>query len=215
MDEFNAQILQLVQEACQHPRGSLERKRKLNQIIYLIQKSGKILRCTDVPDVEEAFQKTWIYFCQNLCEATTAKNPYNPEQGCVISWLNGYLYYRLKEISQRNKEERNRRINPFAGENGEAIDPLDMIPAPPEPSPLLKEIREWLTNQTSRLRRIYISDRPDVNCQVLIERRFLLEVAWKDLSQDFGVPIPTLSNFYQKKCLPLLEEFCKFQGYLD
>jgi hypothetical protein len=49
----------------------------------------------------------------------------------------------------------------------------------------------------------------------LIERRFLLEVAWKDLSQDFGVPIPTLSNFYQKKCLPLLEEFCKFQGYLD
>jgi hypothetical protein len=215
MDEFKAQILQLVQEACQHPRGSLERKRKLNQIIYLIQKSGRLLRGTGVPDVEEAFQKTWIYFCQNLCEATTAKNPYDSEKGCVISWLNGYLYFRIKEIIQRNKEDKIKRIHPFLGENGEEIDPLDLIPARLDPSPMLKEIREWLTKEAKKLQRIHISDRPDVNCQVLIERRFLLEVAWKDISQDFGVSIPTLSGFYQRRCLPILSEFCQSQGYLD
>ncbi|MFB2772187.1 sigma-70 family RNA polymerase sigma factor [Pelatocladus sp. BLCC-F211] len=215
MDEFKAQILQLVQQACQQPRGSLERKRELNKIIYLIQKSGKLLRSNGVPDAEEALQQTWIYFCQNLCEATTAKEAYNPNKGCVTCWLNIYLNYRLKDIYHRRQERDKKIISPFSGENGEEIDPVNLIPAPPEPSPIIKDIREWLTTEAKKLQRIHISDRPDINCQVLIERRFFLEVAWKDISQDFGVSIPTLSGFYQRKCLPILEEFCKSQGYLD
>ncbi|BAZ67005.1 MAG: sigma-70 family RNA polymerase sigma factor [Pelatocladus maniniholoensis HA4357-MV3] len=215
MDEFKAQILQLVREACQHPRGSLERKRKLNKIIYLIQKSGKLLRGNGVPDAEEALQQTWIYFYQNLCEATTAKQAYNPNKGCVTCWLNIYLNYRLKDIYRKRQETQRKTISPITGENGEEIDPVSLIPAPSEPSPLIKDIQEWLIIEAKKLQRIHISDRPDINCQVLIERRFLLEVAWKDISQDFSVSIPTLSGFYKRKCLPILEEFCRSQGYLD
>ncbi len=215
MDEFKAQILQLVREACQQPRDSLERKRKLNKIIYLIQKSGKLLRVNGVPDAEEALQQTWIYFCQNLCEATTAKEAYNPDKGCVTSWLNIYLNYRLKDIYRKIKETQLKTISPITGENGEEIDPIDLIPVRDEPYPIIKDIQEWLTTEAKKLQRIHISDRPDVNCQVLIERRFILEVAWKEISRDFGVSIPTLSGFYQRKCLPILEEFCKSQGYFD
>ncbi|MCP6759532.1 MAG: sigma-70 family RNA polymerase sigma factor [Fischerella sp. CENA71] len=215
MDEFKAQILQLVQDACQHPRGSLERKRKLNKIIYLIQKSGKLSPTIAVSDAEEALQQTWIYFCQNLCEATTAKEAYNPNKGCVTCWLNIYLKYRLKDIYRSRQETRIKTISPVIGENGEEIDPVSLIPAPPEPSPLIKDIQEWLTTEAKKLQRIHISDRPDINCQVLIERRFILEIAWKDISQDFDVSITTVSGFYQRKCLPILEEFCKSQGYLD
>ncbi len=215
MDEFKAQILQLVQEACQHPRGSLERKRKLNKIIYLIQKSGKLSPAIRLPDAEEALQQTWIYFCQNLCEATTAKEAYNPNKGCVTCWLNVFLNYRLKDIYRKRQEMRIKTVSPLIGENGEEIDPVSLIPAPPEASPIIKDIREWLTTEAKKLQRIHISDRPDINCRVLIERRFILEVAWKEISQDFGVSIPTLSGFYQRRCLPILEEFCKSQGYLD
>ncbi|MGJ5675235.1 MAG: sigma-70 family RNA polymerase sigma factor [Nostochopsis sp.] len=215
MDEFKAQILQLVQEACQHPRGSLERKRKLNQIIYLIQKSGNLLRGNGLPDAEEALQKTWIYLCQNLCEATTAKEAYNPNKGCVTSWLNIYLNYRLKDIYRQIQETKQKFISPFSGENGEEIDPISLIPAPPESSSLIKDIREWLTTEAKKLQRIHISDRPDINCQILIEQRFILEYAWKEISQYSGISIPTLSSFYQRRCLPILEDFCKSQGYLD
>ena len=36
------QLSKLVQETCSLPRDSLERKKKLNNIIFLMQKSGKI-----------------------------------------------------------------------------------------------------------------------------------------------------------------------------
>ncbi|BAY01476.1 hypothetical protein [Anabaena cylindrica] len=62
MDELEAKILQLIQETCQHSRGSIARQKGLNQIILLIQKTGKLLRGIGIPDAEEALQETWCFF---------------------------------------------------------------------------------------------------------------------------------------------------------
>ncbi|BAT55840.1 hypothetical protein NOS3756_48340 [Nostoc sp. NIES-3756] len=198
MDELTA----LVKETCQHPRGSIERQKGLHEIIWRIQQSGKLLRGTGVRDAEDAIQKTWLYFCLNLCEATTSEEPYNSEKGNVITWLNSYLRYRLKDniVSDNDIEE---------------LDPSDFIPARPEPPPILEEIEEWIKQEAHNLRRIYVSNRPDINCLVLIKRRLPPEASWKELSQEFGVPIATLSGFYQRHCFPRLLNFGKSQGYFD
>ncbi|MCL1491460.1 MAG: hypothetical protein M1G31_12005 [Pseudanabaena sp. Salubria-1] len=57
------------------------------------------------------------------------------------------------------------------------------------------------------MRRTYIRDRADVNAQVLILKRLPPETNWQILSQEFSLPISTLSSFYQRKCIPLLKEF--------
>ncbi|TAE60956.1 MAG: sigma-70 family RNA polymerase sigma factor [Nostocales cyanobacterium] len=214
MDNLETEINQLIQETCQHPVGTIERQKKLNQLIMLIQNTGKLLRGTGVPDAEEALQETWWFFCRNLCEATTAKEPFNPEKSNVITWINNYLNYRLKDKKIRFHEQRNQFTQPFENEEKE-IDPSDLIPAPAQPRQILEEIQEWLKNNYEQLKRIHIRDRPDVNCYVLISRRLPPETSWIDLSQEFNIPVPTLSNFYQRQCFPRLLNFGKSQEYFD
>jgi hypothetical protein len=140
MDELEAKILQLIQETCQHPTGSLARQKGLNQIILLIQKTGKLLRGTGIPDAEEALQETWWFFCRNLCEATSAKEPYNPDKSSVITWINNYFSYRLHDKRISYYEQKS-KFDFFLEEN-EQIDPASLIPAPTEPRPILNEIQE-------------------------------------------------------------------------
>lgn len=217
MDEQELEdiILQLVKETCQHPRGSILRQKGLHKIIVLIQQTGKLLRGGGVIDVEEAFQQTWLYFCRNLCEASTAKEAYNANLGSVISWINGHLYYRIKDIQTKNTNTGYNRINFISNANGEELDPVNLIPAPPEAPPILEEIREWLQRQSHELSKIHIRNRPEVNCQVLIERRLPPETSWEDLSGEFGIPIPTLSSFYQRRCFPVLQNFGQSEGYIE
>jgi hypothetical protein len=42
MCEFHQRLRQLVEETCQHPPGSLERRRGLTKIIREIQRSGRL-----------------------------------------------------------------------------------------------------------------------------------------------------------------------------
>ena len=214
MDEIDQQLRQLVIAACGQPRGSLKRQRALNQLIWQIQRSGKLLRGVGVPDYEDALQQTWLYCCRNLCEALTG-NAYDPELASVITWLNAYLKRRLSDRQREVFQQQAERAFGQLAETGEVINPIDTLPTPANPPPILEEIREWVERESRQLRRIHVRDRPDINCEVLILRRLPPETAWEALSQEFGVAIATLSNFYQRECFPRLLKFGQTQGYLD
>lgn len=216
MDKLDEQLHQLILETCCHPCGSLKRQKGLNQIVWHIQQSGKLLRGLEVPDYEDALQQTWLYLCRNLCEATTG-NPYDPQQASVITWINAYLKRRLQDSRQTAITQKRMIATrfPLKSKDYESLDPVDYLVATPEPPPILQEIREWVQQEGAKLRRIHVRDRPDINCQVLILRRLPPEVAWEDLSKEFGVSIATLSNFYQRECFPRLLNFGKSQGYIE
>ena len=214
MDEFEEQLRQFIAATCSHPRGSLERQKGLNEIIWRIQKSGNLLRSGGVPDYEDALQQTWLYFCRNLCEANTGDR-YDPLRASVTTWINAYLKHRLSDRRMAAWKEKDLKAAGVLSEHGELLEPVDKLIAPPDPPPILEEIREWVEKEGSNLRRIHVRDRPDINCQVLILRRLPPETSWNDLSQEFGVAIATLSNFYQRKCFPRLLNFGKAQGYLS
>ena len=209
MDEFEEHV----QKACGYPRGSKERNKQLNEVIWRIQQSGKLWSGEGVHDYEDALQQTWLYFCRNLCEATTGDR-YDPQRASVMTWLNAYLKARLYDRRINSYIEKNVKAEPMLSKDGELLDPLDLIQARPDPPPILEDIREWLEKEGSKLRSIHVRDRPDINCQVLIERRLPPETAWKVLAQEFGVAISALSNFYQRECFPRLLNFGKLQGYL-
>ncbi len=77
------QLLHLLIETSKHEPNSTERQQGLTQIIRLIIKSGKLLK-DNSPYYEDALQQTWIYFCRNLCEATTA-DKYDPNRSSMIT----------------------------------------------------------------------------------------------------------------------------------
>jgi hypothetical protein len=211
MEKQEEVLRQLVIEACQHPPGSGLRQKNLTKIIRLATK--KLWR-EYTPYYPDALQQTWIYFCQNLCEGTTGAC-YDPDRASVITWLNNYLKRRLQDSYLDVQKQTAKTISVTSKGDEDSFDPVDNLAATPDIPPLLEEVRKWvLADPQKKLRRTYVFDRPDVNCQVLIIRRLPPETPWKTLAEEFGISAGTLSSFYQRQCMPLLREFGKAEGYL-
>ena len=100
--QLNAQLLQLVETACAHPPGSPQRQRGLTQIVRLV--TPKLWRASKAY-YADALQQTWIYFCRNLCEATTGR-AYDSTKASIPTWLNAYLKRRLQDFQiDENKQK--------------------------------------------------------------------------------------------------------------
>ncbi len=138
----------------------------------------------------------------------------------MITWLNAYLKRRLQDFYLNQNREQATTVSlrirqSTSGGTSETIDPVDNLPASPQAPPILEDLEIWTkTDSDGELRGTYIKGRPDVNCQVLILKRLPPEVSWKDLSEEFGLSIPTLSSFYQRQCLPRLRKFAELEGLL-
>jgi hypothetical protein len=211
MDKFNEDLNQLIKETCQQPRGSFERQRGMTEIVKRIQR--KLWRDSS-QYYGDALQRTWLYFCRNLCEATTAEK-FDPECSSVVTWLNVYLKFELRKFWGKQKKELQDIVNATITDTGDVIDPLETVPAPVEVPSMLESTREWAeTDTTGELRRIHLKGHPEINCQAVILRRLPPEMAWKDMAEEFKVPLATLSTFYNRKCLPCLQKFGEEEGYL-
>ncbi len=216
MVEFDEQLRCLVAQACGHPPGSPQRQKLLTQIIRLT--SSRLWR-ENTSYYQDALQQTWLYFCRNVCEGLTGQK-YDPTQGSVITWLNAYLKRRLQDFYLNQNKEQATTVpikirQTKSGDSSDVIDPVENLAAAPESPPILEELETWVkTDPSGELRSTHIKGRPDVNCQVLILKRLPPEVSWKELSEQFGLPIPTLSSFYQRQCLPRLRKFAESEGLI-
>lgn len=200
---------QLIAEACSYPRGSLERNRKLTEIIFLMQNSGRISRNGQLNqfDYEDVLGKTWLYFCRNLCEAVTAQTSFDPERANVFTWFNSYLKYRICDRLKEIEEERNNQIQPQCDLKGQSIDPITSIPYTSPTPRLIDEIHQWLEDNQISLSRIHLRDCSEANVYSLILHHLVFDISWPILAQKFQAPTSTLSNFYNKQCLPLLKKW--------
>jgi DNA-directed RNA polymerase specialized sigma24 family protein len=206
MSELDQQLRELVIEACKHPPGSTPRQRNLTRVIRLV--SPKLWR-ESVPYYQDAVQQTWVYFCKHIC------GRYDPELGSVPTWLNTYLKFRLTDFRNATQNDLIKRSPPQIDRDGKLINPTETIPAPPDPEPILEIVEAWaIADATGELKSLHIKGHPEVTAQVLILRQ-LAETKWKDLADEFGISISTLSSFYQRQCLPRLRNFGESEGYID
>ncbi len=204
----------LAAQACRHPPGSLDRSQSLNELVRTIVGSGKLWRDRG-PDYADALQQTWLYFCQNLCEAVTAKTPYNRDRGRVVTWLNAYLKRRLQDAREVRNRDKKTRSHSQVLDNGDVVNVIDIHPAPPDIPPILQRVQHWAqTDPTGELVATHVRDRPDITCQLLILRRLPPETEWKLLATELDCPWTTLANFYRRQCVPMLRSFGESEGYL-
>lgn len=210
---LDEQLRQLVIEARQYPSGHLKRKQCLTQIVRLIEQSRKLWH-EHTPYYEDALQQTWVYFCQNICEAGTGEQ-YDPDRSSVVTWLNRYLKWRLQDFRINKQKHLARYTSKAPSAINKNQDVTDNLAAPPDTPPILETTRHWVeTDPSGELRSVHIQNRPDVTCQVLLLRRLPPEQGWEKVSEEFGLPISTLSSFYQRQCITRLRNFGLSQGYL-
>jgi hypothetical protein len=211
MKGLEEELRQLVEEACRYPPGTVPRQRLLTQIIRLVSK--KLWRESTIY-YQDALQQTWLYFCRNICDA------YDPNRGTVVTWLNVYLRHRLQDAYIKMQEENARKASASikqsaSGDRSDIINPIDNIPASPDPPPILDNVKLWAKlDIDGDLSQTHIQGRPDVNCQILILKRLPPEVSWKELAQEYNLTVSTLSSFYQRQCIPRLRQFAQTEGYL-
>lgn len=207
VNNLNQKLQQLVAESCLYPARSLQRRQKLNEIVRLVMKSGKLWK-ENTPYYNDALQQTWLYFCRNL-------EQYNPERCSVITWLDNCLKWRLQDIRSAQAKEQARTVCIPMLETEETTDLIKNLPAEPDIPSILEETERWVkTDPDGSLHSTHVKDRPDVTCQILILRRLPPETAWKTIALEFNLPISTAPNFYKRECLPRLRNFALKQGYL-
>jgi len=214
MEEFEVNLRQLVAETCQQKIDSLDRQRGLTKIVRSIVKSGKLWK-ENVPDYEDALQQTWLYFCRNLCEATTGDR-YDPSRGSLTTWLNAYLRRRLQDLYLQKQAAKHSTSVQIYSVDELGRDTIETLEAPPDLPPILETTRKWIEiDPDGDLRRTYIQGYPQVNCQVLLLQRLPPETSWEDLAAKYKLSVSTLSSFYRRQCLPRLRKFGESQGYLE
>jgi hypothetical protein len=208
MSDIDVQLREWVTEACRHPPGSPARQRHLTKVIRVV--SSKLWR-ESAAYYQDALQQTWVYFCKNIC------NGYDPNLGSVATWLNAYLKRRLQDFYIDLQKRRSSEVSAWQDRDGEAIDVIDgLADQRGDVEPIWEKVKAWAeADTTGELSRLHIEGYPQVTCQVLILRRLLSETSWKALSQEYGVPIPTLSSFYRRQCMPRLRKFGESEGYVN
>ncbi len=208
VNNLNQQLQQLVAEACSYPARSLMRRQKLNEVVRVVMKSGKLWK-ESTPYYKDALQQTWLYFCRN-------PEQYNPASCSVITWLDNCLKWRLQDLRQAEAEAQARTVpSPMPGTE-ETTDPIENLPASPDIPPILEETYQWVqTDPDGELASTHVKGRPDVTCQILILRRLPPETPWKIIALEFGLSPSTAPNFYKRECLPRLRNFALLQGYYE
>jgi AraC-like DNA-binding protein len=219
-ETLHQQLLELVDRACQHPRGSLQRNRYLNRLIRDIEKSGKLWK-ENTDYYGEALHKTWIYLSGNLCEASTAKQPYDRTKARITTWLQAYLEHRLRDEAiaeqkaNQNKNIRDQRLVSLDDEEeDDGFKPSEKIPATPDLTFYMEEILEWIeTDPTGELKSNHLPRKRDITCQVLLQRKCSSGQSMEQLAAELNCAPCTLYKFFKSHCVPLLQKFCEDQGY--
>lgn len=231
-DDWCQKLQDLMQQACAAPPKSAARRKLSDQLIRHLQ-SKNIPYSPSYDRIaqagtsgsrkqqlfhQEAANKTWLHFLLNLCECQT-KNTQSPYVDNTCEHVKGRLctYYnkRLDDLEEQDRKERNRQFTMPAGdEDDRSLE--DILAAPADTPDLIQELRQWLQADASGvLRQTHLRDKPAINVQVVLLRRFCDDLPWADITAEFGVPQGTVYQFFRDRCLPLLQLFLAEQGYID
>lgn len=207
-NSLDRKLQQLLSQAVASPARSCQRRKALNEVVRLIQQSGR-LRRGNFPEYQEALQNTWLYLCQ-------CPEKYDPKRGSVINWFNATLNFRLRDVYKAIKRDQDKRIIPGPADTDFHADPIENIPAPDAIPPMLEHTLQWIEADSKEvLRNTQMRTRSDITCQILLLRRFPPSVRWDSIAEEFCVSRSAVVMFYLRKCLPLLRQFGVEQGYLD
>lgn len=208
---FQTELETLINQAKQHPIGSPSRNRHLTQIIRMV--SPLLCRKYTQADAD-AVQQTLFYLVKNF-------DHYDANRGCLVTWINAYLYFRRCTVYQQKAIRACHEISldsTLTDDEKLCAKAITEIPSRDYGSlQMLDRIVNWIkTDPNGTLQETRLNQHPEVNAQTMILLRLpISQKPWKAIATQFGVPIPTLSAFYQRKCLPLLREFGRTEGFIS
>jgi DNA-directed RNA polymerase specialized sigma24 family protein len=208
--DFQNTLQELICSAKLYPLGSLKRNKILTQII---RKIYPLLRQPNNPSDADLMQIICFFLVKNL-------DKFDPNRGCLLTWLNSNLFFRRIDIYHAKLTQHRREIaidSTLADDKSCWSTVIPDIPSREYGSlEILDRTLKWIQlDSTGMLRQTHLDGHPEINAQVLILLRLpSTEMPWREIAAKFSKPLSTLNVFYSRKCLPLLREFGKSEGFL-
>ncbi|HEY9598267.1 MAG TPA: hypothetical protein V6D33_11415 [Cyanophyceae cyanobacterium] len=226
MDE---QLRELIAEVCKYPSPSPEKQKALNRLLIQVQRLPGLAKSSH-PDYLQALNRTWEWLSQNI----QSFEPRPPSlQDSLVKWINGYLYWRIRDLYVPDKNTPS--VHELVGGDEAGKSYLEQLTTAGLSSPTLTGIDGYIEQlQQQESQRIglkveqYIEDdpeqklsqchpkaSPDCNCQLLSQRITLKSPPDKfsQLARELNINYQTLVQHWKRSCLPLLQTIAINLGY--
>ncbi|MGK7878023.1 MAG: hypothetical protein AB4426_33365 [Xenococcaceae cyanobacterium] len=221
MIAVDEQLRDLITQVCRYEKASPERQKALNRLLIAIAQLPGIYRSSH-QDYPEAFNRTLEWVSKNI-DRFERRSP--DVQRSFVTWINGYLKWRIRDLYDPDNKYDSRRIYPTSNDDGESIDPIENLPDPKFSLSLL-DLKIAQMQQAKRQRHgeaiaQYIEQDPEgvltnrhprkhpqCHCQLLAVRLLLVQPPQRiaDVARELNINNQTLYSHWKQKCLPLLQE---------
>jgi DNA-directed RNA polymerase specialized sigma24 family protein len=154
---------------------------------------------------DEALQRLYVHICERI-------ETFNPQRATVLQWALFLFNHRFINEAKRDLAPLTAPIAKGVTARRLSLEDLEQY-SPPAANPLPStELRHYIeADPEGILCSIHIQNYPEATFQRLAIQR-LSGYSWEEISQQFAIPVPTLSSFYQRQ----LKKFTpKFHAYLS
>lgn len=228
MDE---RLRQLIEAVCQHPKESREWRKAMHRLLIELQQLPGLQKSSH-PDYLHALNQTWEWIGRNICR------DFKPRPGTLqqslVKWINGYLYWRIKDLYSMQSSNLISLDKPIANLK-EGTPLVEQLSETSLKSPTLSGLDGYIEQlQQQKIKRLglelerYIQRdpnkklqkchpraEPNCNCQLLSQRRYLQDPPdlFCDIARELNMPLGQLTNHWYGRCKPLLQAIAKDLGY--
>jgi hypothetical protein len=228
MDE---RLRQLIATVCQHPDGSLERRKAMHRLLIELQQLPRLLKSSH-PDYLDALNRTWEWVNRNICSSFELRTPSIQES--LVKWINGYLHWRIKDVLSP-QGSKTLSLDKIIGDPEEGTPLLEQLSQTGLSTPTLSGLsghieqlerdniqrialdleRYIQQDPKGKLRNCFPRAHPNCNCHLLSIRRYLKDPpdSFSDIAQELNMKSTQLTNHWYGRCKPLLQEIAEDLGY--
>ncbi len=225
MDDRDERLSALIAQVRQNPAPSRKWRTAMNQLLREIQQLPELKKSTH-PNYPEALNLTLEWVSRKITQFEQRQPSISTS---LSNWVNGYLGWRIQDLSSPEKNAPISLDAPIAVDAG-ARTRLEQLPdftlsgldgmiesAQKETIQRIGLELELYIEQDpeENLRNSYPRSYPECNCQLLSLRRVLKDPPdkFQDLAEELKVKYTTLNSHWKRKCEPLLQEIASNLGY--
>jgi hypothetical protein len=198
---MNNQLGMLADKAKQYPLSKTEGRKALSILINSIYCSNKLCR----PNMglpaslhneiyKEGLQNLSLWLCHNI-------HKYDSERGDIMAWVNTLLIKRFYREAARSIMGKKNQIyvEPSFWDNLPSYDLPSRIDCEKEIIERFQKVRNYIeTDPKAIFKQAKMKSNPNITFQKIALKK-ISGASWKQISEELCVPIPTLSNFYQRR----------------
>lgn len=198
-------LKQLALEAKQQSAQTQQRQYLLTELINAIQLSRRLIRprrgelSRDFYNViyDDAVNRTLLYVFQKI-------DLYDPERGngVFMNWVNFRLDRTLRDIRASYQITQDK---PIAIEEIETIGETQDVPT------TFEIIMQYIEHDPDKIfKQEVIKKNPNASFQAIFLAKRIQGKSWKEISQDLGIPVTTLSSFYWRciqRFAPIIKQY--------